>query len=165
MNDSEKFHELIEKARKLTQNDPTKKIPQLTKEYPYLPDAEKFSVNDFIEAAKNFEKHRLLFDVVNQFADEKAKEVDKIVFDCFQEHLECKKADDVFAIVTSPVMFHRYNDILPYINEKIEREIGPLGPHPNYCIKLGRLTEPAKESREMLETLRTRWEEIYHEGS
>lgn len=125
-----------------------------------MDDSEKFSVNDFIEAAKNFEKHRLLFDVVNQFADEKAKEVDKIVFDYFKEHLGCKKADDVFAIMTSPVMFHRYNNILPYINEKLAREIGPLGSPPK-CIKLGGMTEPTKGSCEMLETLRTRWKEIY----
>ena len=126
--------------------------------------AEKFSVNNFIEVAKNFRGNNLYEDVVNQFADEKAKEVDKIVFDCFQEHLGCKKADDVFVIVTSPVMFHRYNDILPYINEKLVQEVGPLGSPPE-CIKLGELTEPTKGSREMLETLRTRWEEIYHEGS
>lgn len=128
--------------------------------------AEKFSVNDFIEVAKNFRGNNLYEDVVNQFANEKAKEVDKIVFDCFQEHLGCKKADDVFVIVTSHVMFHQYNDILPYINEKLTQEVGSLGsPSGVCCIKLNELTEPVKASCKMLETLRTRWEEIYHEGS
>ena len=107
---SEKFHELIEKARKLKPTDSVKKIPQLVKEYPDLADAaEKFSVSDFAEAAKILNEHHLYTDIVNQFVDEKTKEVDKIFFDCFQQYLGCKKADDVFVILTSPVMFHHYN--------------------------------------------------------
>ena len=60
-------------------------------------------------------------------------------------------------------MFHHYNDILPYINEKLKLEVGPLGSPPQN-IKLLEMTEPANGSREMLETLRARWEEIYHEN-
>ena len=124
-----------------------------------------FSANDLIEAARNFSEHSLYTDIVNQLVDEKARAVDKIVFDCFQQHLGCKKADDVFVIVTSPVMFHHYNDILPHINEKLAREIGPLGsPSGVCCIEFNKMTEPTKGSREMLEALRTRWEEIYNEN-
>ena len=69
---SEKFHELIEKARKLKPTDSVKKIPQLVKEYPDLADAaEKFSVSDFTEAAKILNEHHLYTDIVNQFVDEK----------------------------------------------------------------------------------------------
>ena len=124
---------------------------------------EALSTSDFIEAAKNLKEYHLYTDVVKQFVDEKVKEADKIVFDCFQQHLGCKKADDVFVILTSPVMFHHYNDILPYINEKLKLEVGPLGSPPQN-IKLLEMTEPANGSREMLETLRARWEEIYHEN-
>ena len=163
---SEKFHELIEKARKLKPTDSVKKIPQVAKEYPDLADAaEKFSVSDFTEAAKILNEHHLYTDIVNQFVDEKTKEVDKIFFDCFQQYLGCKKADDVFVILTSPAMFHHYNDILPCINAKIAQEVGPLGsPSGVCCIEFEKMTEPVKGSREMLETLRTRWEEIYHEN-
>ena len=163
---SEKFHDLIEKARKLKPTDSVKKIPQLVKEYPDLADAaEKFSVSDFAEAAKILNEHHLYTDIVNQFVDEKTKEVDKIFFDCFQQYLGCKKADDVFVILTSPVMFHHYNDILPCINAKIAQEVGPLGsPSGVRCIEFEKMTEPAKGSREMLETLRTRWEEVYNEN-
>lgn len=168
MNDPEKFHELIEKARKHKSTDSTfpKETPQLTKEYPDLVDAaENFSARDLIEAAKNFSGHSLYTDVVNQFVGEKTKDVDRIVFDCCQEHLGCKTADDVFVMVTSPVMFHRYNDILPYINEKITQEVGSFGsPSGECCIKLGELTKPAKKSCEILETLRARWEEVYNEN-
>lgn len=160
MNDQE-FHELLEKARKHMSTDPTKKIPRLTKDYPNLTDAaEKFSVDDFIEVSKNFGGHNLYADVVNQFVDEKSKEVDKIVFDCFQQYIGCKKADDIFVILTSPAMFHHYNDILPCINAKLAREVGPLG-SPPVVIKLGEMTEPARGSHEMLESLRARWEEVY----
>ena len=121
------------------------------------------SARDLIEAAKNF--NNLYTDIINQFVNKKAAEVDKIVFDSFRQHLGCKKADDVFVIMTSPIMFHHYNDILPYINEKLAQEIGPLGsPSGARYIKLNEMTEPLNGSREMLETLRTRWEEIYSEN-
>lgn len=166
--DSKKFHELIEKARKLKPTDPMflKNISQMTKEYPDLTDAaEKFSVSDFAEAAKILGRQNLYTDVIKQFVDEKTKDVDRIVFDCFQQYLGCKKADDVFAILTSPAMFNNYNDILPCINAKLAQEVGPLGsPSGAHYIKLGEMTEPATGSHEMLETLRTRWEEIYHEN-
>lgn len=159
---SEKFHELIEKARKLTPTDPM----FLNRGYPDLTDAtEKFSVNDFAEAAKILGEQNLYTDVIKQFVDEKTKDVDRIVFDCFQQYLGCKNADDVFAILTSPVMFHNYNGILQCINTRLAREVGPLGsPSGMHCIKLGEMTEPATGSHEMLETLRTRWEEIYNEN-
>ena len=159
----EKFHELIEKARKLTPVNPI----FLNRGYPDLADtAEKFSVNDFAEAVKILNEQKLYTDVISQFVDEKTKEVDKIVFDCFQQYLGCKKADDVFAILTSPVMFHNYNGILQCINTRLAREVGPLGsPSGMRCIKLGEMTEPATGSPEMLETLRTRWKEIYDNQS
>jgi hypothetical protein len=123
------------------------------------------STSDFIEAAKNLNEYSLYTDIIDEIVDERSRKVDKIIFDCFQQHLGCKKADDVFTIMTSPVMFHHYNDILPYINEMIAQEIGPLGsPYGEFCCKCEELTEPAKGSREMLETLRTRWEEIYNEN-
>lgn len=128
-------------------------------------DSEEFSLNVFDETAKILSGQKLYTDVINQFVDEKTKDVDRIVFDCFQQYLGCKKADDVFMIMTSPVMFHNYNDILPCINARLEREVGPLGsPSGVHCIKLGEMTEPATRSHEMLETLRTRWEEIYNEN-
>lgn len=117
------------------------------------------------EAAKNFSEHNLYTEIVEQFVHDTENKIDKIVFDCFQQHLGCKNADDVLAIVTSPVMFHRYNDILPYINETIAREIGSLGsPSGECCIKFTEMTEPAKRSRERLETLRRIWEEVYNEN-
>lgn len=126
-----------------------------------MPDA--YNTSDLIEALKNFNSPYT--DIINQFVDEKVTEVDKIIFDCFRQHLGCKKADDVFVIVTSPVMFYHYNDILPYINEKLALEIGPLGsPSGARCIEFYKMTEPLQGSREMLETLRTRWEEIYSEN-
>lgn len=126
-----------------------------------IPD--NFSASDFIEATKNCGS--LYTDIINQFVDEKLTKLDRIVFDCFRQHLGCKKADDVFVIITSPVMFHHYNDIVPYINETIAREIGPLGSlSGERYIKLNEITEPLKGSREMLEILRTRWEEIYSEN-
>lgn len=143
--DSEKFHELIEKACKFK--------------------AEEFSLNVFDETAKILGGQNLYTDVIKQFVDERSKDVDRIVFDCFQQYLGCKKADDVFVILTSPAMFHNYNDILPCINAKLALDVGPLGsPSGMQCIKLGEMTEPATGSREMLETLRTRWEEIYNEN-
>ena len=143
--DSEKFHELIEKARKFK--------------------AEEFSLNVFAETAKILGEQNLYTDVIKQFVDDRTKDVDKIVFDCFQQYLGCKKADDVFVILTSPAMFHNYNDILPCINARLAREVGPLGsPSGLHCIKLGEMTEPATGTHEMLETLRTRWEEIYNEN-
>ena len=143
--DSEKFHELIEKARKFK--------------------AEEFSLNVFAETAKILGEQNLYTDVIKQFVDDRTKDVDRIVFDCFQQYLGCKKADDVFVILTSPAMFHNYNDILPCINAKLAREVGPLGsPSGMHCIKLGEMTEPATGTHEMLETLRTRWEEIYNEN-
>jgi hypothetical protein len=126
---------------------------------------DNFSASDFIEAAKNFSEYSLYTDIVKQFVDEKLTKLDRIVFDCFRQHLGCKKADDVFVIITSPVMFHHYNDIVPYINETIAREIGPLGSSSGLrFIEFDTMTEPKKGSREMLETLRTRWEEIYNEN-
>lgn len=143
--DSEEFHELIEKARKFK--------------------AEEFSLNVFAETAKILSGQNLYTDVIKQFVDDRTKDVDKIVFDCFQQYLGCKKADDVFVILTSPAMFHNYNDILPCINAKLAREVGPLGsPSGAHCIKLGKMIEPATRSHDMLETLRTRWEEIYNEN-
>lgn len=158
----------LKKARKLKPADLTflKNISQMTKEQPDLEDfAERFSVSDFADAAKILDGQKLYTDVIKQFVDEKAKDVDRIVFDCFQQYLGCKKADDVFVIMTSPVMFHNYNDILPCINERLAQEVGPLGsPSGVYCIKLDEMTEPATGSYEMLETLCTRWEEIYNEN-
>lgn len=152
---SEKCHDFIEKARKL----------KLEKFKAHELTPENFSVSDFAEAAKILGEQNLYTDVIKQFVDDRTKDVDKIVFDCFQQYLGCKKADDVFAILTSPAMFHNYNDILPCINARLAREVGPLGsPSGVHCIKLGKMIEPATRSHDMLETLRTRWEEIYNEN-
>lgn len=150
-----KFHELIKKARVVK---PELLTRETASKYPEINNiAKQMTADDFINATKLWtqEQESLMSRLIN----ERIQLTDKACFDCFKEYLDCQKADDVFVIMTSSVLYHHYNEILPLINARIAEYVG--GP----CMGLGEMTEPAAGSREMLETLRARWDEIYKEDN
>ena len=148
-----KFHELIKKARVVK---PELLTRETASKYPEINNiAKQMTADDFINAAKLWTQEQE--SLMSRLIGEQIRLTDKACFDCFKEYLDCQKADDVFVIMTSSVLYHHYNEILPLINARIAEYVG--GP----CMGLGEMTEPAAGSREMLETLRARWDEIYKE--
>lgn len=148
-----KFHELIKKARvvkpKFLTRKTVSKYPEINKV------ADGMTADDFINATKIWAKEQ--GSLMQKLIDEQIRLTDKACFDCFKEYLDCQNADDVFTIMTSPVLFHHYNEILPLINARIIEYTGSQ-------FELGDMTEPAKGSLEILESLRARWDEIYKEA-
>ena len=88
------------------------------------------------------------------------KEYDKARFDCFKEYLGCQNADDVYKVITTYDGITRYNGIVYAINSRIAAYTG-------YSYSEFRNVEqwdtPQDESEELLEYLRTRWDEIYND--
>lgn len=154
------FMDMVRKAKELK---PEPINVNMFKEYPGINDKSlDFTVEDFKEASDLFKS---VMSITEQFIDEKTKMLDKVIFDCFRSHLGCKNADDVFLIMTSPIMLRNYNNMIPYINEQIKNNVGPLGsPDGMRFIELTKMEEPIKGSRELLESLRSRWDELYNVG-
>ena len=153
------FMDMVRKAKEL-KPEPIK--VNTSKKYPKI-DASVFNITpeDFEKAEVGFKS---ITSIIDQFIDEKTRAVDKVVFDCFRSHIGCQKADDVFIILTSPVMFTHYNNMVSYINEQLRNRVGPLGsPDGMQFIELQKLEKPIEGSREMLESLRSRWDELYNE--
>lgn len=153
------FMNMVRKAKEL-KPEPIK--ANMFKEYPGInAESLNFTVEDFTEAAAFYESH---MSIIEQFVDEKIKMLDKVIFDCFRSHLGCQNADDVFLIMTSPVMIQNYNNMIPYINTQIKNNIGPFGsPDGMKFIELTKMKEPIKGSRELLEAFRSRWDELYND--
>lgn len=153
-----RFKDLFDNGKDLKLQ-PFRFDPTGIKEYPEIKNmASKVTVNDLIAAAEDWSAMegslymRMVYDIM--------RKSDKACFDCFREYLGCQNADDVFTIMTSPTLFHRYNEIVPLINQRIAEylnlsSIGFLGYETT--------DKPADGYGEALERLRGRWEEIYNE--
>ena len=120
------------------------KIPELTPEDFEL-------TNATIEAMKPYN------DLIKQLSDELIRLTEKAFFDCMQDYLGCKSADDIYNILTT-ASFVRFNEIVPLINDRIKEYIGYYGSG------YGEMKEPMKKSEEFLEKLKSRWNEIYETG-
>lgn len=83
----------------------------------------------------------------------------KAIYDCFQEYLGCKTADDMYEIMISDEGIKRYNEIVDKINSRIAKYTGhPLSAFRN----VERLEEsPWDKGEERLEQLRASWIWVY----
>jgi len=155
-----RFKEIFDNGNELKLQ-PFRIKPPEFKEYPEIKKiASGVTADDLIDIAKDFSAMegslymRMVYDIM--------RTSDKACFDCFREYLGCKTADDVFKIMTTESMYHLYNEIVPLINQRIGEYlnltgIGFLG----FC----ETDKPADDSKESLDRLRARWEEIYNENA
>ena len=155
---SGRFKEIFDNGNELKLQ-PFRIKPPEFKEYPEIKKiASGVTADDLIEIAKDFSAMegslymRMVYDIM--------RKSDKACFDCYREYLGCQNADDVFTIMTSPTLFHRYNEIVPLINQRIAEYLNLSG-----IGFLGYETtdKPADDSKESLDRLSARWEEIYNE--
>lgn len=117
------------------------KIPKLT--------PEDFKLTE--ETIKAMKPFNYLFE---QLSNEAVRLTDKAFFDCMQDYLGCKSADDIYNILTT-ASFVRFNEIVPLINDRVKEYIG------YYSIGYGEMKEPMKQSEELLMKFRNEWEDIY----
>ena len=86
----------------------------------------------------------------------------KAIFDCCQEYLGCKTADDMYEIMTSEEGVQRFNRIVDTINSRVVSYTGiPRAMFRN----VERLENPWPKSEKKLEILRNRWASMYDDQS
>lgn len=112
--------------------------------------------DDFKKACTDFSA--IVDPIIDQLTDHNLKMTDRALFDCMQEYLGCKSSDDVYYILTS-ASFHRFNEIVKLINDRIAQYTGV-----ELASGVGPLMHPIAKSTETRMKLKARWEEIYNEN-
>lgn len=123
------------------------------------PTIPEFSEEDFKEA---MDTPNLYNDMVNTIVELESKMTDQAIFDCCQEYLGCKSADDIYNLMTTDA-FTRFNEIVKLINERIKAYVGSLGPwFASSVIQIRAMQKPLVKSEEMLKLYRERWDVLYN---
>lgn len=127
------------------------------------PTIPEFSEEDFKEAMEAMDTPNLYKDMVNTIVELESKMTDQAIFDCCQEYLGCKSADDIYNLMTTDA-FTRFNEIVKLINERIKAYVGSLGPvFASSVIQIREMQKPLVKSDEMLKLYRERWDVLYNE--
>lgn len=123
------------------------------------PTIPEFSEEDFKEA---MDTPNLYKDMVNTIVELESKMTDQAIFDCCQDYLGCKSADDIYNLMTTDA-FTRFNEIVKLINERIKAYVGSLGPwFASSVIQIRAMQKPLEKSDEMLKLYQERWDALYN---
>ena len=123
------------------------------------PTIPEFSEEDFKEA---MDTPNLYKDMVNTIVELESKMTDQAIFDCCQDYLGCKSADDIYNLMTTDA-YTRFNEIVKLINERIKAYVGSLGPwFASSVLQIRAMTKPLVKSDEMLKLYRERWDILYN---
>lgn len=124
------------------------------------PTIPEFTEEDFKEAMSN--TPNLYMDTVNTIVELESKMTDQAIFDCCQDYLGCKSADDVYNLMTTEEFVH-FNEIVVLINERIKAYIRSLGPwFASSVIQIRTMQKPLVKSEEMLKLYQERWDALYN---
>lgn len=124
------------------------------------PTIPEFTEEDFKEAMSN--TPNLYRDMVNTIVELESKMTDQAIFDCCQDYLGCKSADDVYNLMTTDEFVH-FNEIVTLINERIKAYVGSLGPwFASSVIQIREMQKQLEKSDEMLKLYRERWNVLYN---
>jgi hypothetical protein len=157
---------------------PDVKIGDFTLERSKLP---KFTAEDFKAAKEAFEANNIVYGIAHELESQlieasnaAAREVDTWILDIFKTLYGCKSVDDVYLKITHQQYFNEFKRVIERVNERLEyidksqdkyeRDGDTITYHPLHGYRLSVPREPVKPSEELYQSLKSLWEEIYHEN-
>lgn len=157
---------------------PDIRIGEFTLERSKLP---KFTAEDFKAAKENLEANNLIYGIAHELESQlieasnaAAREVDTWILDIFKTLYGCKSFDDVYLKITHQQYFEEFKHVIECVNERLtytdnlssrcEYDGDTITYHPLHGYRLSVPREPVKPSEELYQSLKSLWEEIYHEN-
>ena len=156
---------------------PDIKIGNYTFERSKLP---KFTKEDFEEAKKAFDASNHVYGIAHELESQliessnaAAREVDKWVLDIFKTLYGCKSFDDAYLKMTHRQFLKEFKRVIERVNERLEyidnsqdkyeRDGDTITYYPLHGYRLSVPREPIEPSEELYQSLKSLWEEVYHE--
>lgn len=157
---------------------PDVKIGDYTLEHSKLP---KFTAEDIKVAKDAFDASNKVYGIAYELESQlietsnaAAHEVDTWVLDIFKTLYGCKSFDDVYLKITHPQYLKEFKHVIELVNERLdyidnsqakcERNGDTITYYPLHGYRLGVPREPIKPSEELYQSLKSLWEEVYHEN-
>jgi hypothetical protein len=142
----------------------------------------KVTAEDFRIAKDTFDASNQVYGIAHELESQlietsnaAAHEVDKWILDIFKTLYGCKSFDDVYLKMTHRQFLKEFKRVIERVNERLEyidnsesqyeRDGDTITYYPLHGYRLSVPREPIEPSEELYQSLKSLWEEVYHEGS